>query len=160
MRIRLIAALGLFLGACQHNVDAEFRGIYDHRAELVLHHDVSGQLADLTPDYVVKLRNGDTMTRDVLRERWRFFYDSVVIRHVSFANVVRDVQRHGDTAVVTIEQKDHRIQRGPDGKPMDVEANVVHKETWVRTPAGWKLRRTDEGPQTKFEIDGKPQPIK
>jgi hypothetical protein len=55
-------------------------------------------------------------------------------------------------------QKDHRIQNGPNGKLMEIEANVVHRETWVRRPDGWKLRVTDEGEQTKLLVDGKPQP--
>jgi len=92
------------LVAYRHNITNEFRTIYDRRAELAKKHDVNAQLAEMSPDYVVQLRNGDTMTRDDLRVRWRFYYDSVVIRHLSFANVLRDVQRHGDTAVVTFEQ--------------------------------------------------------
>lgn len=159
MRILLLASLTFILSACQHSIRREFQGIYDRRAALALRHAVDPQLAEMTPDYVVALRNGDTMKRDDLRARWTFYYDSVVIRHLGFANVLRDVERKGDTAIVTVEQKDHRIQKGPGGKPMDVEADVVHKDTWVLTPNGWKLRRTDEGEQTKFEIDGKAQPI-
>jgi ketosteroid isomerase-like protein len=137
----------------------ELRNIYAQRAQWVQSRNVASLLAQMTPDYTVRLRDGQSMNLQDIRERWTFYYDKVLIRHIHFINDVQTVQQRGDTAFVAVEQKDRRMQNGPEGKPMEVEADVIHTETWVRTANGWKLRLTDEGRQTKFVIDGKPQPI-
>jgi hypothetical protein len=154
---RLLPVLALLLFSCRTTLTEEFREIYKQRDELVKQRNVDALLAQTTPDYEVKLRNGQKMSRDQLRERWTFFYEKVLVRHISFIDEIRSVARRGDETVVTFEQKDHRIQNGREGKPVEVEANVIHMDTWIQTPAGWKLRLTEEGQQTKLTIDGKPQ---
>jgi ketosteroid isomerase-like protein len=141
------------------NVEQELRSIMLQRAAWVQSRDVDSLFAQMTPDFTVSLRNGQVMTLQDLRARWAVYYDRILIRHIHFINDVKAVEQRGDMALVTVEQKDKRLQNGPDGKPREVEADVIHVETWVRTPRGWMLRLTEEGKQTKFVIDGKPQPL-
>jgi hypothetical protein len=134
----------------------EFAAIYAQRGQWVQSRNVAALLAEMSPDYSIRLANGQTMSRAQVEERWKFYYDKVLIRHLRFANVVQGLTRHRDSVTVTVEQQDHRLQNGPDGKPMEVEANVIHAETWIRSPAGWRLHLTTEGKQTRLLIDGKP----
>jgi ketosteroid isomerase-like protein len=157
-RLFFLGLLLLFSG-CRSTAFDEFKQLYADRDALVKKRDVNGLLAQMTPEYIVKLRNGETMTGDQLRERWTFYYDKVLIRHIAFVDEIRSVDQRGNEALVTFEQQDRRIQNGADGKPMEVEANVIHRDIWTRTAAGWKLRLTEEGQQTKFTINGQPQPI-
>jgi hypothetical protein len=139
---------------------SELRDIYAQRASWVKSRNVTALFAQMTPDYSIRLTDGQTMSLADIRERWAFYYDKVLIQHIHFINDVQQIRSFGDSAVVTLEQKDRRTQNGPDGKPMEVEANVIHTESWIRTPDGWKLRFTQEGRQTRFLINGVPQPIK
>jgi hypothetical protein len=157
---RTTLAVVLLVASCRATYTNEFKAIYDSRAQLVKERNINALLAQMTADYTVKLRNGQTMSLADIRARWTFYYDSVLVRHISFVNDIRTVERKDNEAIVTFEQKDHRIQNGPNGKPMEVEADVIHRETWVHTPDGWKLRVTDEGEQTKLLVDGKRQPSK
>jgi hypothetical protein len=155
-RLFLLGFLLLFTACRSSSSFDEFKELYAQREEFVKNRNVNALLAQMTPEYIVKLRDGQTMTGDQLRERWTFYYNKVLIRHVSFVDVIRSVEQRGNEEIVTFEQKDRRIQNGPDGKPMEVEANVFHRDTWTRTPGGWKLRLTEEGEQTKFTVNGQP----
>jgi ornithine carbamoyltransferase len=78
------------------------------------------------------------------------------VRQISFTYAVQEVTTDGNEVVVLVEQKDKRIQIRKDGQPHRVEANVIHRDTWVQTAEGWKRRLTEEVKQTKFSVDGKP----
>jgi hypothetical protein len=151
-------SIGLLAVACsgRPNTTEEFDAIYAQRAQWVQSRSVTALLADMSPDYSIRMANGQTMSRAQVEERWKFYYDKVLVRHIRFANVVQGLKRHGDSVTVTVEQQDHRLQHGPNGKQMEVEANVIHDEAWIRRPDGWKLYMTMEGKQTKLLIDGKP----
>lgn len=51
--------------------------------------------------------------------------------------------RSGDEVVVRVLQKASRYQER-DGKLRHVRHEVVQRETWVRPPAGWRIRKVDE----------------
>jgi hypothetical protein len=110
-----------------------------------------------TPDYTVILDNGKTMSRQQLEDRLKGYFSSgQLVRQISYTYEVKEIKVNGNEAVVLVEQKDKRIQIRRDGKPHEVEANVIHRDTWVRTDEGWKLKLTEELKQTKFTVDGKP----
>jgi hypothetical protein len=156
MRFIATCIIVLAVGCSRQNTTEEFDAIYAQRAQWVRSRSVTALLADMSPDYSIRLANGQTMSREQVEERWKFYYDKVLVRHIRFANVVQGLKHHGDSVTVTVEQQDHRLQNGPNGKQMEVEANVLHDETWIRRPEGWKLQMTMEGKQTKLLIDGKP----
>jgi hypothetical protein len=51
--------------------------------------------------------------------------------------------RSPDEAAVQVLQRASRYQER-DGKLRKVEHEVTQRETWVRTPAGWKIRKVDQ----------------
>lgn len=157
--MRVIATCIMVLAAgcsARPNTAEEFAAIYARRALWVQSRSVTALLAEMSPNYSIRLANGQTMSRAQVEERWKFYYDKVLVRHLRFANLVQGLTRHGDSVTVTVEQQDHRLQNGPNGKQMEVEANVIHDERWIRRPEGWRLQMTMEGKQTKLLIDGKP----
>ncbi len=133
----------------------EFQALYKERAEASESRNVDRMLDYTTADYLVKLSNGQTMTRQQLEARLRTYFDSgQLVKQLKFSNTIKSVQIDGDTAIVVVEQEDKRIQIRSDGKPHEIEANVIHKDTWVRQGGTWKLKLTEEGEQTKFTVDG------
>jgi len=109
-----------------------------------------------TSEHSVRLKNGTTLTRAELEEGMtRFFTSGQLVKQVHFSYTVKEVTPQGSDVIVLVEQEDKRIQIRKDGKPHEVEANVIHRDTWVRMPDGWKRKLTEEVRQTKFTVDGK-----
>jgi len=141
--------------ACATSHLAEFRTLYAQRAAVAKDRRLAEFLDETTDDYVVRLENGQTMTRNQLAKRLEAYFGEQLVDQLSFAYFVRHVDIRGDQAVVKVEQRDKRVQRRKDGSNHLVEANVIHTDTWIKTPAGWKLQLTQEGKQLKFTVDGK-----
>lgn len=155
----LIVTCGILVAYSQDlvQIKKEFEDLYKKKAEISQKKDVEGIISQTTADYVVKLSNGQTMTRQQLEERLRkYFTSGQLVKQVSFTYTIKDIIIEKDEVIVVVEQKDKRIQIRSDGKPHDVEAHVIHKDRWARTSEGWKLKLTEEGEQTKFTVDGKP----
>lgn len=66
--------------------------------------------------------------------------------------------RSPDEAAVRVRQRASRYQER-EGTLRRVEHEVVQRETWIRTPAGWRLRKVDEIDlaNRKRWIDGVPE---
>lgn len=144
-----------FAAACKTAM-GEFRTLYKSRAELSRAGDLAAMMNQTTPDYLVRVQSGQTMTRQQLEERIRAYLSRQLIKQISFEYVVKSVDLRDDRAVVVVEQRDKRIQKRADGKDHEVEANVIHRDTWIKTTTGWKLQLTEEQEQTRFTVDGKP----
>ena len=113
----------------------ELKTLYAKKAEFSRRQDAKALLELNTEDYMVVLRNGQTMNRRQLEERLKGYFGSgQLVRQISFTYEIKEMKINKDEAVVIVEQKDKRIQlRGEERKPHKVEANVIHKDTWVRT---------------------------
>jgi hypothetical protein len=155
-----IGLIGILMASAVSSADAdlkrEFQTLYERQAELLKKRDVRGFMEFNAPEYSVHLRNGTTLTREQLETGMSdFFTSGKLVRQIRFGYKLKEVAARGDTAVVLVEQKDKRVQIRRDGKPHEVEANVIHRETWVRTPEGWRRVLTEEVRQTRFTVDGK-----
>ncbi len=138
------------------DLKGEFKALYERQAELLKKRDVRGFMEFNAPDYSVRLKNGTTLTREQLETGMSdFFTSGKLVRQIRFGYKLKEATARGDTAMVLVEQKDKRVQIRRDGKPHEVEANVIHRETWVRTPEGWRRVLTEEVKQTRFTVDGK-----
>lgn len=151
----LALACVLLAAACRTAAPApDFDALYRDRAAATMRHDVDVLIARLAPDWRVQLRTGKTMNREELRSRLQMIFEQFIVRQVRYDFAVQKVERIGDEYRVTYEQRDHRIQRAKDGGTSEVEANVIHRDTWTQTTAGWQVRLTEELEQTKYVVDG------
>jgi len=62
----------------------------------------------------------------------------------------------GDLARAVVHQHVDRMARRNDGLVHHLETWVTQRETWRRTPEGWKLYRVDNIRDQRRLIDGKP----
>lgn len=138
----------------------EFEVLYARQAGAVMRQDADAVLAFDAPDFRATSLGGGSTTRAQLESRLRGFYTSgQLVRQISFAYEVLDVALRGGDAVVLVAQRDHRVQVRADGQSHDVEADVVHRDTWRRTPQGWLRYLTEEVRQDRFTVDGTPVAI-
>jgi len=145
------------LAADADHVKKDLTALYARQAEAMKKRDVAAAMALDTPDFSVKLQNGNTVTRQDLEEGMNNFYTSgQLVRQISLTYTIMALAAQDSQAVVLVEQKDKRVQIRKDGKPHDVEANVIHRDTWIWTSEGWRRSLTEEILQTKFTVDGKP----
>jgi len=144
-------------GVVNKRLRKEFKALYAKQVELGKARDVKALMEFNTPDYSVKLLDGSTVSRKQLEQGMtRYFTSGQLVRQLSFSYSLMRITSTGEEVIVLVEQKDKRIQKRRDGKPHKVEANVIHRDTWVKTAGGWKRRLTEEVKQTRFTVDDKP----
>jgi hypothetical protein len=144
-------------GAHDKRLKKEIKALYAKQIEVGKTRDVKAMMEFNTTDYSVKLLNGNKLSRQQLEQGiTRYFASGQLIRQISFSYKILEIAPSGDEIIVLVEQRDKRIQIRRDGKPHKVEANVIHRDTWIKRPEGWKRKLTEEIKQTKFTVDGKP----
>jgi ketosteroid isomerase-like protein len=62
---------------------------------------------------------------------------------ITTTNDILELTVRGDDAIATVRQKFTRMQL-IEGKPHTIHTEVTQRETWTRTPQGWKLLFVDE----------------
>jgi len=135
----------------------EIKTLYAKQIEVGKTRNVKAMMEFNTTDYSVKLLNGNKLSRQQLEQGiTRYFASGQLVRQISFSYKILEITPSIDGVVVLVEQRDKRIQIRRDGKPHEVEANVIHRDTWIKRPEGWKRKLTEEIRQTKFTVDGKP----
>src|SRR5919202_5868044 len=73
---------------------------------------------------------------------------------ISTSNAIDSLTIRGDEAVAVVHQRFSRMQMIA-GQLRRVETTVTQRETWVRTPEGWKLNFVDDVHDPKTFVDGK-----
>jgi len=141
--------------ANDRSIRKDLKALYARKAELSRNKDIKALIELNTPDYKLILRDGNVMNNQRLEEQLKLFF-GLVDRNIRFVHEIKQVNINGNEAVVVVEQKDKRIQRCEDGKLHEVEANVIHRDTWIREANSWKLKMTEEQKQIKLTVDGKP----
>ncbi|MGH9875148.1 MAG: hypothetical protein ACRD9S_22055 [Pyrinomonadaceae bacterium] len=153
----VIVSITSAFGGDNKRLKREIKALYAKQVEIGNKRDVKAIMEFNTPDYSVKLLNGNTLSRKQLEQAMtRYFTSGQLVRQISFGYRVLGITVNGEDVIVLVEQKDKRIQMRRDGNPHKVEANVIHRDTWIKTTEGWKRRLTEEVQQTKFTVDGKP----
>jgi ketosteroid isomerase-like protein len=137
-------ALIILLAACATaNPVAEIQSQYNALAQSFERQDIPAILAMRHPDFEVFGPNGqhDDYARMAEYTRQWFVTNQPPIT-TSFEILSADVLSANEVAVRVL-QKATRYQ-DRDGKLRHVRHEVVQRETWVRTPAGWRIRKVDE----------------
>ena len=109
-----------------------------------------------TSDYHYRAYDGQVVTKEeAARGFMQSLNDEVSVRPETRITI-DSLEVRGDTAIVYTRQHYNRAQRAADSSVQEMITNVTHRESWVRTPQGWKveyLEEIDEGP---FFLNGQP----
>src|ERR1044072_7520208 len=104
--------------------------------------DVAAIMALRTDDFHTMTPDGKVNTRADMEARTKLLLDRID-HFISQDFTAGTIDLQCDLASADITQRTVRMQRLHDGKLHKVEAAVVQRETWKRTPAGWKLYTVD-----------------
>lgn len=74
---------------------------------------------------------------------------------ITTTNDILELTTRGDEAIATVRQKFTR-QQMIENQPRTVHTEVTQRETWRRTPDGWKLAFVDEVRDHITLVDGQP----
>jgi acetyl esterase/lipase/ketosteroid isomerase-like protein len=153
--------LSLTLYGCASTGSAQ-RGIQaaiDSSIEADRRHDVAARLALLTPDFEVVTLDGRVLRRAEVERGIAEFQQSTIAFDPATRTTIEKIAVSGDVATVFTNQHLVRTVRGPAGSPVERISNIRHRETWVRTPGGWKTKRVEETEQGPVTVDGVPVPF-
>jgi D-alanyl-D-alanine carboxypeptidase len=148
----LVDGLGEALaGACMprehERVRAAARAIQasiDRSAVAVRNKDLDVYFAELPEGFEILEDDGSTTSREVQRAKVAKQWELVTTTHVFDAYVER-LQLEGERATVWTSQLWERDMLGKDGRStFRVVTTNPHREEWVETPAGWRLRAVEE----------------
>jgi len=140
----------------RHAVRKDLEAKYAKLAEAYKKKDIKMFMEDKAPDFSAKSLDGKVMTREQVEAAVKQRMDR--IKAVNELKVeVGDITVTGDTALVATTQHFSRVVTGPDGKDHAVvTSGTTHRETWVKTAAGWKIKQVEETKQGKETVDGEP----
>ena len=94
------------------------------------------------PEFATIPPDGTPRTGPSMAERARGMLQRIQ-PPITTTNDLLELTVRGDHAIATVRQKFTRMQ-GPEGELHKIHTEVTQRETWTRTPGGWKLLFVDE----------------
>ena len=166
MRVRLLtlAAVALF-GAVvpqgyaqsrrERAVRRELEATYAKVAEAYRNKDIKAFMDDKTADFTARSLNGNVATREQVEAGVRQRMGR--IKRLNYLKVkLKELTVTGDVAVAITTQEFSRVVADAQGNERTVVSKgTTHRDTWVKTPAGWKIKTVEELTQGKELIDGR-----
>ncbi|HEX6095497.1 MAG TPA: alpha/beta fold hydrolase [Thermoanaerobaculia bacterium] len=137
----------------------EIQAAIDSSIEADQRRDLAARLDLITPDFEVVTLDGRVLRRADVERGIAEFHKSTIAFSPATRTAVEKVSVRGDVATVLTNQHLVRMVRGPAGSPVERISNIRHRETWVRTPGGWKTKRVEETGQGPVTVAGAPVPF-
>ena len=135
-------------------VRRELREWYDRNERAFLEKDLAALMALRTGDFNSVTPDGVVHDRAEFEQTARAFLNGVD-RWISQSNDLDSLHVSGDLASAVVRQHIVRMALRSDGKVHHVESWVTQRETWRRTPGGWKLYRVDNLRDLRRLVDGR-----
>jgi ketosteroid isomerase-like protein len=146
----LVSCIMLLISACavtpdEVRIKREIQAQYDRLGAAFERADIDAILSFRQPNFETFQPSGEYQHMDAAQMR-QYTVDWFNLNkppiEVSFTVESIEV-RSKDEAAVKVLQRASRYQ-DRDGKRVHVEHEVRQRETWQRTPAGWKVRMVDQ----------------
>jgi ketosteroid isomerase-like protein len=133
------------------------RGIedwYSRNTDAFKRKDLDAVMALRTADFHTLTPDGKSNDRKFMEDRTRSFL-SRIDSWIFLRFEIGTIEVQGDLASAYVTQDTKRFQRLPDGTLHQVESKAVQRETFRRTPEGWKLYTVDDIKDQGVFVDGK-----
>lgn len=159
MRTALLPIL-LFALCCttagpRHDIQARI----DASIEADRRKDLAARMALYTDDATIELLSGQVLTRAQLEQGIAAFHKSTAAIGTRTRTTTESIDVRGNTAILVTQQHLERTTFGGEGQPVERVSDIRHRETWVRTAEGWKIRHIEELEQGAVTVDGRQVPI-
>lgn len=142
-------------GAIQDALKSQLETLYAGRNRALMKNDFPAYVDNFSPDYSIKLLNGQSLTRAEVED----FIKNDMSRTLSVKRSKSEIQNftvRGDEVSVVVTHESSRVLIDAEGRPRQWDSKVVHRETWFRTPKGWKIKTLEEMEQIYLKRDGQP----
>jgi len=107
----------------------------------------------LTPGFTLKLFSGSVQDRAWVSNYVRNNAKTFKVKRLSMR--IKDLKVEGDDAEAVVEQKSSRTFSDEQGQHR-LDVGALQRETWTRTPGGWRLKSAQEWKVLYVLRDGKP----
>jgi len=138
-------AHGRVLSAQEQIAKRDIQERIDESIEADIARDSAAGAHNLTDDFTVKLLDGTVLNRQQMLESNQQQKDSLLVVSDRTRIVIDCLALKGREATVYTNQ--HYVRYMPDrkdGSPHEVITNITHRETWVFTSGGWKVKHIEE----------------
>lgn len=127
---------------------------YELNRQAFLKEDLDAIMALRTDDFQTVGPDNQTRGRAAMRQYTAGLLNGIE-RWNELTFAIDSLEIVGDEAQAIVRQHLDRMALRPDGKVHHVETWATQREIWLRTPAGWKLRRVDSVRDQRRLVDGK-----
>lgn len=136
-------------------VRREIEQWYDENTRAFRAKDVDAIMALRTEDFHSVTPDGTVNDRAAM-EHYTVGLLNGIERWISLSFDIDSLEVSDDLARAIVRQHLVRLALRPDGLVHHVETWATQRETWRRTPAGWKLYRVDSVRDQRRLVDGQP----
>ena len=152
----LLAVVALRIALADKRAAREIRAQYARTVQYSKQKNVEGLLRQMAPDFLYKAKNGNVMNKQMVEQAMRAQY--ALIQSVDKrTTTIKKMEIKGNTARVITQEELAVTMVDAQGKPHKVVSKATTRDTWVKTPQGWKVKMT-EILDEQTTIDGRPQP--
>ena len=170
VRLKWTSALALFFTAIPSTasiaddaaIKREIQAKYQAMADSIRHKDPSAMMKCLAPDFTNVDEHGNKSGRAQFEKQMAQMMSTIKrVDRISFD--VAKLTVKGSEAVADCHSKflmqtvDTQGTMGPKGRHHQIEADMVDKETWVKSGKTWLLKSSATQAGGKFLVDGKAQ---
>jgi hypothetical protein len=134
-------------------VRKELEERYQNLAKANQERDLQAILALRTPDSSAKGPDGQSSNYQQMAEYSRQLVQAIR-PPIHLQNTILELAVDQDQARAVVLQEFSRMQNMA-GKIRKVETSAIQRETWVKTPEGWKLKFVDDVHDRRWFVDGK-----
>ena len=138
----------------RHTVRRELEAKYAKVVEAYRNKDIKAFMEDKTPDFTGKSLNGSVATREQVEASVKQHMER--IKKLNYLKIeIGNITVTGDVAVAITAQEFSRVVTDAQGQEHTVVSKgTTHRDTWVRTENGWKIKSVEELTQGTEVIDG------
>jgi len=152
----LLAVVAVRIALADKRAAREIRAQYARTVQYSKQKNVEGLLRQMAPDFLYKAKNGNVMNKQMVEQAMRAQY--ALIQSVDKrTTTIKKMEIKGNTARVITQEELAVTMVDAQGKPHKVVSKATTRDTWVKTPQGWKVKMT-EILDEQTTIDGIPQP--
>jgi ketosteroid isomerase-like protein len=152
----LLAVVAVRIALADKRAAREIRAQYARTVQYSKQKNVEGLLRQMAPDFLYKAKNGNVMNKQMVEQAMRAQY--ALIQSVDKrTTTIKKMEIKGNTARVITQEELAVTMVDAQGTPHKVVSKATTRDTWVKTPQGWKVKMT-EILDEQTTIDGKPQP--
>ena len=130
----------------------EIEARYKELAEAVHNKDFAAFQALRTKDFSARLPDGDVHGSEQMAERAQMLLGHIQAP-ITFSNQIELLLLMDKEAIAIVQQKFSRTQEIA-GELHLIETSVRQRETWLKTPEGWKLKFVDNIHVQQLLVDG------